>query len=118
MKKRIKALIFVLSCLLWLVMATAMSATVQAAPGDIQFEREDNSETEVFPPAVFPHWRHRINFRCDACHDSLFEMKRGGTPVTMDLIKQGEVCGACHNGNLAFNDGFENCSRCHRAPSD
>jgi c(7)-type cytochrome triheme protein len=31
----------------------------------------------------------------------------------MDLMNQGKVCGACHNGKLAFASDFKNCNRCH-----
>jgi c(7)-type cytochrome triheme protein len=89
-----------------------------AIPGDIVYEREVEAENEAFPPATFPHWIHRINYRCDACHDSLFEMKKGATPVTMEMIGKGETCGACHNGKLAFSDDFVNCARCHRPATD
>jgi len=93
-----------------------------AAPGDLIFERkgqgENKNESIVFPPSIFQHWRHRINYRCDACHNSLFEMKLGATTITMDLMGQGKVCGACHNGDAAFDTGFSNCARCHRPPPD
>ena len=108
-----------LMCLLMLL----CSATTEAeAPGDVHYERrmddsgdsvEATSGLSAFPPAVFPHWIHRINYRCDACHDDLFEMKRGGTPVSMDLMREGKVCGACHNGETAFGSEFETCNRCH-----
>ena len=106
---------FILGCLL---LMTLNPVTV-AAPGDIQYERRasDSSDSEAelssFPPAVFPHWIHRINYRCDACHDSLFEMKLGGTLVTKDLMREGKVCGACHDGQLAFGSDFQSCERCH-----
>lgn len=103
-----------LACLLLAFMAPAMGA----APGDILFEREDQSEAASFPPSVFPHWRHRIQYRCDACHDSLFKMKLGETLITMDLMGEGKVCGACHDGKLAFGHDFGTCSRCHRVPTD
>ena len=104
-----------LCCLFLLPLAPALAA----APGDVVYERktEDDAGKEAelasFPPATFPHWIHRINYRCDACHDTLFEMKRGGTPVTMDLMKEGKVCGVCHNGDLAFGSSFQTCNRCH-----
>lgn len=112
---RVRASTYIPGCLLLLVMVLPSAAAPKAAQGDILFEREtdDASELETFPPAVFPHWIHRINYRCDACHDDLFEMKRGTTPITMEMIKKGEVCGACHNGKLAFLPSFENCNRCH-----
>jgi c(7)-type cytochrome triheme protein len=103
-------------CVLLAVTAPAMGA---GAPGDLQFEREGSeAAASPFPPAFFPHWLHRIRYRCDACHDSLFEMKAGATPVSMALIAEGEACGACHNGNQAFDDSFDNCARCHRQPPD
>jgi c(7)-type cytochrome triheme protein len=114
MKRKINRLIWVIGCL----MLTLMVPVMAAAPGDVLYEREDQSEIMAFPPSIFPHWRHRIQYRCDACHDSLFEMKTGGTAVTMDLMKEGKVCGTCHNGEIAFDDSFSNCSRCHRAPED
>ena len=100
------------------ILFTFMPQAMGAAPGDILFEREDQSEVTAFPPSIFIHWRHRIHYRCDACHDSLFKMEQGATLITMDLMNEGKVCGACHNGQLAFDDGFGNCARCHRAPSD
>jgi c(7)-type cytochrome triheme protein len=115
MTKKTHGLAFILG---WLLL-TASSPVTSAVPGDLQYERRANdsadSEAEMmsFPPSIFPHWRHRIHYRCDACHDSLFEMKRGGTPVSMDLMKEGKVCGACHNGQLAFGSDFQSCNRCH-----
>jgi len=100
--------------LLLLVIPVNGSAT-DPAPGDMRYERQDKREIEAFPPSVFPHWVHRIRYRCDACHDSLFAMKSGTTPVTMDLMKEGKVCGACHDGKAAFASSFQTCSRCHVA---
>jgi len=110
---------FILNCLLALVLGSSVMNAMAAAPGDIRYERRANdsadavAEMSSFPPSIFPHWIHRINYRCDACHDSLFKMEHGGTPVTMDLMKAGKVCGACHNGQLAFGSDFQSCGRCH-----
>ena len=118
MKRNIQIHNFILGLLLLLFLTPVSSAV----PGDVLYERNveegEDSQIETFPPSIFPHWKHRIQYRCDVCHDSLFEMKPGVTPVTMDMMKEGEVCGACHNGSIAFDDSFENCSRCHRAPAD
>ena len=83
--------------------------------GDFRFERAENAslESKAFTPSIFPHWIHRINYRCDACHDTLFTMELGATPITMELINKGESCGVCHNGKAAFASNFENCHRCH-----
>ena len=107
----------------WLLL-TAISPVTIAAPGDIQYERHSNdsddatSELQSFPPAIFPHWIHRINYRCDACHDSLFEMKKGATPVTMEMINKGQACGTCHNGAIAFGGDYTYCVRCHTLPAE
>jgi c(7)-type cytochrome triheme protein len=45
-------------------------------------------------------------------------MQQGANPVTMDSIKQGQFCGACHNGKAAFGADFQNCARCHREPDE
>jgi c(7)-type cytochrome triheme protein len=115
MKRKAPTYGLVLICLTLFIVVPVMGATPGTIPGDVQYERTEGNESEIsaFPPAIFPHWVHRINYRCDACHDSLFEMKHGVTPVSMDLMKQGKVCGACHNGKLAFNSDFKNCNRCH-----
>ncbi len=63
-------------------------------------------------PAVFPHWFHRIRFRCKVCHADLgFKFKAGGNKITMAKIIDGQFCGACHNGEVAWS--VENCAMCH-----
>lgn len=63
-------------------------------------------------PAVFPHWFHRIRFRCKVCHADLgFKFKAGGNEITMAKIIDGKFCGACHNGEIAWS--VENCAMCH-----
>ena len=61
---------------------------------------------------VFPHWFHRIRFQCKVCHADLgFAFKAGGNDINMLRIFDGEYCGACHNGQIAW--GVENCVLCH-----
>ena len=63
-------------------------------------------------PVVFPHWFHRIRFRCKVCHADLgFKFKAGGNKITMAKIIEGKFCGACHNGEVAWS--VENCAMCH-----
>lgn len=63
-------------------------------------------------PVVFPHWFHRIRFRCKVCHADLgFKMKAGGNDINMLKIFDGQYCGHCHNNNIAW--GVENCVLCH-----
>ena len=63
-------------------------------------------------PVVFPHWFHRIRFRCKVCHGDLgFAFKAGGNDINMLKIIDGEYCGACHDGGVAWS--IENCDFCH-----
>jgi c(7)-type cytochrome triheme protein len=80
--------------------------------GDIAFKRQQAGMDDV-PPAMFPHWIHRMQYKCAACHDELFKMKAGSTVITMDNIQAGKQCGVCHNGKIAFDSGFLTCERCH-----
>ena len=63
-------------------------------------------------PVVFPHWFHRVRFTCKTCHADLgFKFQAGGNQVDMLKIIDGQFCGACHNGHLAWS--VENCNLCH-----
>lgn len=65
-------------------------------------------------PVVFPHWFHRIRFRCKVCHADLgFKFQAGGNEINMVKIIDGQYCGACHNGDIAWS--VENCNLCHSA---
>jgi c(7)-type cytochrome triheme protein len=101
-----------LAVLAVLLGAVSGSAIAGGPLGDIVFKRKDGAAAEV-APAVFSHWFHRIRYKCYACHDALFAMKTGATPITMEAILGGKYCGACHNGQAAWASGFENCNRCH-----
>ncbi len=84
-----------------------------AVEGDVVFQRKGAADKDT-PPAQFPHWAHRIRFKCYVCHDAIFKMKAGTNAVSMDAILEGKFCGACHDGKTAFPVGFETCQRCHR----
>ena len=85
---------------------------------DIVFTRDTTTENAQdmtsLVPSIFPHWRHRIEFACSACHPKLFAMESGANVITMDDMQMGENCGTCHNGGTAF--GVMSCTRCHREP--
>ncbi len=61
---------------------------------------------------VFSHEVHTTWLACPSCHPALFEMKGGATPITMEKINAGELCGVCH-GTVAFPPST--CARCHAA---
>lgn len=68
-------------------------------------------------PVVFPHWFHRIRFRCKVCHSDLgFAFEAGGNDINMMKIIDGQYCGACHNGDVAWS--IENCDLCHSGKPD
>ena len=92
-------------------------ATLALSPASLRAEYGDvvinnYSDDAGMRPVVFPHWFHRIRFRCKVCHADLgFQFKAGGNDITMLKIIDGEYCGACHNGEVAWS--VENCNVCH-----
>ncbi len=86
------------------------SHPARAEYGDLVLN--ENAEKEGMPPVIFPHWFHRIRFRCKVCHADLgFQFKAGGSGINMLKIIDGQYCGACHNGEIAWS--VENCNICH-----
>ena len=79
--------------------------------GDIVMNRHSSENYQ--PAVVFRHWKHRLHFRCSACHSDVFEMRAGANEITMDTLLAGESCGRCHDGLRAFGVAFETCSVCH-----
>lgn len=70
------------------------------------------AETAGMRPVIFPHWFHRMRFTCKVCHADLgFQFKAGGSGINMSKVIEGQFCGACHNGEIAW--GIENCNTCH-----
>ncbi|MCB1876713.1 MAG: hypothetical protein KDH88_12140 [Chromatiales bacterium] len=90
--------------------ALLLPAGAAAEYGDVVLNRY--SDDAGMRPVVFPHWFHRMRFRCKVCHHELgFEMRVGANDVTMEGIIQGRYCGMCHNGDVAWS--AENCDLCH-----
>lgn len=102
-----------------LVMLTSLgvvglSIGVSAEYADVVLNRL--SDRNDVRPVIFPHWFHRIRFRCKVCHNELgFEMRAGANEITMDKIIDGQYCGLCHNDEIAW--GVENCDLCHSGKS-
>jgi len=88
------------------------SPTSYSEYGDVVLDRYKEIMAEVgLSPVVFPHWTHRIQFKCKACHESIFVMQKGASDITMSAIIDGEFCGNCHNGKIAWDALY--CDRCH-----
>ncbi len=78
--------------------------------GDVILNRR--SEAQGVRPVVFPHWFHRIRYRCKVCHQELgFRMRAGANDVQMSDILDGKFCGMCHNERIAW--GPDRCDLCH-----
>lgn len=87
-----------------------LAPATQAEYGDVVLNR--HSDRQGVRPVVFPHWFHRIRFRCKVCHHELgFKMRAGANEVLMSDIIDGKFCGMCHNGQIAW--GPERCDLCH-----
>lgn len=93
------------------LIAVLLVGVALAVEGDIVFKREGGAGG--VPAAVFPHWFHRIRYKCYACHPTPFKMKAGADKITMDAIAEGKFCGLCHNGKTAWEVSFNTCPRCH-----
>lgn len=88
----------------------ALPVATQAEYADVVINRQ--AEKNGMRPVIFPHWFHRIRFRCKVCHAELgFKMRAGSNTITMTDIIEGKFCGACHNNDIAWSP--ENCDLCH-----
>ena len=106
-----KVISFTRNMFLMLVVAGLMfPALVRSEYGDVVIN--NYSDDAGMRPVVFPHWFHRIRFRCKVCHADLgFKFQAGGNEINMLKIIDGEYCGACHNGEVAWS--VESCDVCH-----
>lgn len=109
---RIGFIIVTVGVALWVVGALFSSGAAQAEYGDIVIN--NYSDQAGMRPVIFPHWFHRIRYRCKVCHADLgFKFKAGGNEINMVKIIDGQFCGACHNGQIAWS--VESCNLCHSA---
>jgi c(7)-type cytochrome triheme protein len=95
-----------------LALGLFLAIPVGAEYGDVVLDR--NSTRQGMRAVVFPHWFHRIRFRCKVCHSELgFKMRAGANLVQMNDIIEGRFCGMCHNGQIAWT--ADRCDLCHSA---
>lgn len=97
--------------------AAALMQVLPATPsraeyGDVILNK--HSERNGVRAVIFPHWFHRIRFKCRVCHgEAGFKMRAGANEIEMADIVAGKFCGKCHNGTVAW--GPEQCDLCHSA---
>ena len=95
-----------------LVLALGLAAALPVAAEYADVVLDRNSTKEGVRAVVFPHWFHRIRFRCKVCHSELgFQMRAGANNVKMNDIINGKFCGMCHNGQVAWAP--DRCDLCH-----
>ena len=102
----------VLLLALGMAAGSAMMTPAAAEYGDVVIDRL--STGSGVRAVVFPHWFHRIRYRCKVCHSELgFKMRAGANLVQMNDIINGKFCGMCHNGQVAWAP--DRCDLCHSA---
>lgn len=80
--------------------------------GDVVMDRVSSANGQE--AVVFSHWSHRVRYSCRVCHYELnFELSAGQTEISEEENRDGDFCGACHDGTLAFGHTEEHCAKCH-----
>lgn len=89
------------------------TGSLQAAGlGDIEINNQAESRKEAgVGLVIFTHTQHEKRTRCSTCHPKLFIKKKGANMINMGANMQGEYCGACHNGMMAYP--MFHCDKCH-----
>jgi len=110
MKNRLSTFTCVMIVGITAIAINALPDRAKAEYGDVVIN--EYSDDAGMRPVVFPHWFHRIRFRCKVCHGDLgFAFDAGGNDIDMVKIIDGQYCGACHDGDVAWS--IENCELCH-----
>ena len=101
--------------MLLFVAVIAVAGIGYAEYGDIVLGKKlESMEKAGVKPVMFPHWFHRIRFKCKVCHEDIFVLQRGANDINMMAIMNGEFCGKCHDGTKAFaTKDAKSCNRCH-----
>jgi len=93
------------------VLTMAFASAGIALKKDVEFDGKGGGKV------VFSHENHteKVGMKCNECHPKIFKMKKGGDDITMAAIKEGKFCGACHNGDKAFEaSSDDSCPKCHQ----
>ena len=115
---RVIGLVTVVGLALGLLPVPPGAAQVKIPP-DFAFEKSKDSPG----PVTFSHEKHKEKAeKCSACHTKVFKLKKGQTgPLTMEQMKAGQQCGACHDGKTQVGgtvvfavDAKDKCETCHR----
>lgn len=72
-------------------------------------------DVEATGSVDFSHYNHldALGKKCTLCHNQVYNIVRSKNPeFSMDDMRKGKACGACHNGSKAFAVD-DDCSACH-----
>jgi len=90
------------------VITVAFVGAVMAVPAGKTVDYEGGGAGKV----VFDGKKHADKgAKCNDCHPSIFQMKKGTAKMTMKEMNEGKYCGTCHNGTKAF--ATTECAKCH-----
>lgn len=121
------------ACVGMLFVVTGMAAEPAGAPAPAKEAAAYDEDTygpekaivwnKPVPRVTFSHKVHTMDagLTCDSCHDDIFKMEAGASEAnedfTMQGLRDGKYCGACHDGNTAFaSDNYDKCASCHTPP--
>lgn len=96
-------------CAIVVVLLAAPAAWAKLGGGDIHFSVKGASDV------VYSHDFHvgKAGVKCTECHYQIYNTKSPRKTITMADMRNGRSCGACHDGNRAF-DVRKACFRCHK----
>ena len=98
----------------WLAVAAAVFISAlafgAAFPAVLRIPRRNPNAAPIPAPALFSHRTHG-SFGCYACHPSAFPQALVG--FTHAEMRDGQFCGRCHDGRVAFAIAGAVCTRCH-----
>ena len=124
-KKTAKKIIITaaLGMILGLGLTSTPVQAADAAKAGAEIHSHGNTKIVAEKPIhhMFSHTLHfgQLDISCDTCHPDIFEKKRGAAMAkgdyTMKSFAEGNYCGVCHDGEMAF-DANSQCATCHQAP--
>lgn len=125
--KKIVAMLGLMS--LFLLSAVIIWASTQPAEAQEPYDEDTYGPeapivwTKPLKSVIFNHKEHTLaaDLSCDDCHDELFEMEAGAAEENDDFnmasLAEGNYCGACHDGSMAFTSE-SHCGSCHTSPEE
>jgi c(7)-type cytochrome triheme protein len=99
------------------VLAVLLAFNVGMVVADEEFP-ENIIYTEPVVGVLFSHAYHvnEAGMDCESCHDAVFQMEAFAAQREPDFnmlaLSEGRYCGACHDGEMAF-DANSRCASCH-----